>query len=830
MPHAWRAAFITLPRRTDEDAAAPAPYLRTEFTVDGGLRRATLRITALGLIEAYLNGARVGDEVLAPGWTSYQHRLVVSSHDVTDLVAEGGNALGAVLGAGWAVGRLTWEAERRAVWADRPAGFLQLDLDYGDRVETIGSDASWRAATGAVLRDGIYDGEAYDARLEPVGWAEPGFDDAGWSVAEVVQRDLGPLIEPAAPPIRRIDELPVREVITTPAGRTVVDFGQNLAGWVRLTVDGPAGTTVTLRFAEALVAGEADFRSNRTALATDEYTLRGGGPRTWEPRFTFHGFRYVQVEGWPGPLDPSALTAVVVHSDIRRTGWFETSDELVNQLHRNVVWSMRGNFVGIPTDSPQRDERLGWTGDINVFGATAAFLYDVRGVLGSWLADLAAEQREKGRVPYFVPDPRGRADPTTALWGDVAVNLPWTLYEAYGDRDLLARQYPSMTAFVDGVQPLLDADGLWTTGFQFGDWLAPDAPPTNPTGGATNAYLVATAFLCRTTSQLARAAEVLGRDADAARYRALHARVRAAFRHEWVSPAGRLVNETATAYALAICFDILDTAQLPRAGRRLAELVAHAGFRVSTGFAGTPFVLHALSRTGNVRAAYRLLLQTGCPSFLYPVTMGATTVWERWDAIQPDGTPNEAVSASLNHYALGAVADWLHRVVGGLSPVEPGYRRMRVAPRPGGGLTRAAVTHDTPWGRARVGWRRAPHDRMIVEVSIPPGTSAQVVLPEHPAGLTEDVAAGSHRWEYAVAAPTRGTYTLDTPVATLADDPTAWSAIDAVLRKYVPGYSAAETSGGESSQLTLRALLQFFCPPGLEDDLVAALASSAGDH
>ncbi|ADP83632.1 alpha-L-rhamnosidase [Pseudofrankia inefficax] len=826
MSHPWRAAFITPSVRTGGEGSVRAPYLRREFTVGAGLRRATLSVSALGLIEAYLNGTRVGDEVLTPGWTSYQHRLVVSSHDVTDLMTAGGNALGAVLGEGWAVGRLTWEADCRAVWADRPAAFLQLDLDYGDRIETLGTDGSWRASTGAGLTDGIYDGESYDARLEPTGWAEPGFDDAAWSAVEVVQRDLDTLVAPMAPPIRRIEELPAREIITTPSGRTVVDFGQNLAGWVRLTVSGTAGTTITLRYAETLVAGEADFRTNRTALATDRYTLRGDGPETWEPRFTFHGFRYVQVEDWPGPLDRDALTAVVVHSDLRRTGWFETSDELVNQWHRNVVWSMRDNFVGLPTDSPQRDERLGWTGDINVFGQTAAFLYDVTGVLGSWLADLAAEQREKGGVPFFVPDPRGRADPTTALWGDVAVSLPWTLYEEYGDRDVLARQYPSMTAFVDGVERLLDDSGLWNSGFQFGDWLAPDAPTTNPSGGGTDARLIATAAFCRTTRQLERTAEVLGHDADAARYRALHERVRAAFHHEWVSPAGRLANETVTAYALAICFDIFDPAQLPRAGRRLADLVAAAGYRISTGFAGTPFVAHALSRTGSLRTAYRLMLQTERPSFLYPVTMGATTVWERWDAILPDGTLTETAASSLNHYALGAAADWLHRVVGGLSPAEPGYRRVRVAPAPGGGLTHATLTHDTRWGRMRVGWRRGAEGRMTVEVSLPPGTSAQVILPEHPENLTDDVGAGSHRWEYDIPVPTRGAYTLDTPVSTLADDPAVWSAVDAVLRKRVPGYTGSEPGDGEPSLPTLRALLNFYSPPGLEQDLVDALSGT----
>ncbi|OHV27093.1 alpha-L-rhamnosidase [Parafrankia soli] len=825
MPPRWNAAFIAAPSDPGGRDPVPAPYLRREFTVGAGLRSATLHVTAVGLIEAHLNGAPVGDEVLAPGWTSYRHRLVVSSHEVTGLVVEGVNALVAVLGEGWAVGRLTWEEGKRAVWADRPAGFLQLDLDYGDRVEVIASGADWRAGTGATLADSIYDGETHDARREPVGWAEPGFDDAEWSPVEVVPRDLNTLIAPSAPPIRRVQELPAVDILTTPAGRTVVDFGQNLSGWVRLTVRGAAGTTIVLRHTETLIDGEADFRPNRTALATDRYILRGGGPETWEPRFTFHGFRYVEVEGWPGRLDTEAMTAVVVHSDMRRTGWFETSDELVNQLHRNVVWSMRGNFVGVPTDCPQRDERLGWTGDINAFGLTAAFLYDVRGVLGSWLTDLAAEQREQGHVPLVVPDVGAMPITTpTALWGDVAVSLPWTLYQQYGDRELLAAQYESMTAFIDSVERLLDERGLWNSGFQFGDWLDPDAPPKNPAGGKTDAYLVASAYLCHTTHQLARTAEVLGHADDAARYTALHQRVRAAFRDEWVTPSGLVANDTATAYALAICFDILDPAQQARAGRRLAELVDKAGHRISTGFAGTPLVAYALSRTDQLDTAYRLLLQTECPSFLYPVTRGATTIWERWDAIRPDGTLHDTGMTSLNHYALGAIADWLHRVVGGLEPVEPGYRRMRIAPRPGGGLTHARLTHDTPYGRVRVAWRQEPDSRVAIDVDVPPGATADVVLPGHPDDLIVQAGPGSHRWEYDVPTPERPIHTLDTPLKELFRDSALWAALQPVLRRHLPQFADAD-SGTEPSLPSLRVLLGYFPAqaPALEADLLAVL-------
>jgi alpha-L-rhamnosidase len=738
---AWQADFVTAPFGDWTQPGQPALYFRREFTVEARLRRATLRVTVLGIVEAWLNGSRVGDEVLAPGWTSYRHRLAVSSHDVTDLVVPGANALGAIVGEGWAVGRLGYRNQRNH-YADRPALFCQLELDYDHRTELIATSPSFLVATGAVLTGSLYDGETYDARLEPRGWDQPGFDDSSWSPADRFDWDLATLVPASAPPIRRIEELAPVATTSSRNGRTIVDFGQNISGWVRLRITGDAGQSVTLRHAEVLTDGELEIRTLRTADATDRYILRGGGTQTWEPRFTFHGFRYVEIDG---EVVPDDVKAVVVHSDMSRTGWFDTSHSLLNRLHANVVWSMRGNFVGLPMDCPQRDERLGWTGDINAFVPTACFLYDVRGVLGSWLADLAAEQRDKGYVPFVVPDVRSKPSPPAALWSDVAVSLPWALYREYGDPDILGRAYDSMIAFLRGVEPLLDEDGLWSSGFQYGDWLDPDAPPDNPADGKTDRHLVASAFLCKTTREMAAAAVVLGQEEDAAHFSRLSERVRAAFRHAYVAPSGRIVNESATAYALAICFDILGGEQRTRAGDQLARLVAQAGHRISTGFAGTPYVADALSSTGHLDEAYRLLLETGCPSFLYPVTMGATTIWERWDAIRPDGTLNPSGMTSLNHYALGAVADWLHRVVGGLEPIEPGYRTMRIAPQPGGGLSHASVSHDTVHGRVSVAWR-ITGSRLRLNLAIPAGTAATVALPL--TGRVEQVSGGAHAWEY----------------------------------------------------------------------------------
>lgn len=818
------ASFIAAPP-TDEDVA---PYFRRDFTVQEGLQSATLSVTALGIVEPYVNGTRIGDEVLAPGWTSYRHRVMVSTFDVTDELRPGANAMGAIVGEGWAVGRLGWEWQRQ-LYAEQPALYVQLELDYGDRVEVLGTDERFRVGTGAVRANSVYDGETYDARLEPLGWSEAGFDDSSWAAATTYEWDQDTLQNPTAPPIRRIEELTPVAIGTSPSGKTIVDFGQNISGWVRITLTGDAGRQVTIRHAEILTPdGELETETNRTAEATDRYTLRGSGEETWEPRFTFHGFRYAELDGWPGEVTTNAVTAVVVHSDMRRAGWFETSHPLINQLHSNVVWSMRDNFVGVPTDCPQRDERLGWTGDINAFAPTASYLYDVRGVLGSWLQDLAAEQAEKGFVPWVVPDALAQPSTPTALWSDVAVSLPWQLYQEYGDQDILRDSYDSMTTFIRQVAALLDDAGLWSTGFQFGDWLDPDAPANNPAAAKTDRHLVASAFLCKTTREMAATADLLAYSEDAEEFAALANHVHTAFRREYVTASGRLVTESATAYALAITLDLLDDDQLSKAGDRLAEIVANRGYRISTGFAGTPLVTDALSRTGHIDTAYRLLLEEECPSFLYPVTMGATTIWERWDSVLPDGTVNATGMTSLNHYALGAVADWLHRVVGGLERADVGYRSIRIAPRPGGGLTHARAIHDTVRGRIEVSWK-IDAGEILINAVIPEGVDAEVV-PPFSAGDAFTAGAGEHAWKYPVPAGygAVAALTMDSPIRELAKDAVVWEAVSGVLQRYFPGLPL-DANAPQAAALSLNVVLQHV--PGvseeLESDLKSALSATA---
>jgi alpha-L-rhamnosidase len=672
---------------------------------------------------------------------------------VTDLVRPGDNVVGVVLADGWWRGFLTWDM-RRNVYGDRLGLLAQLEVTWTDgTVTTVRTDQDWRATTrGPVRSADLYQGEDHDARRRLDGWSSPGYDDADWAPAVDFQPKVGALVAPTGPPVRRTEVLPVADVLSTPSGRTVLDFGQNLVGWVRFTVSGAAGTTVTLRHAEVLEDGELGTRPLRNATATDRYTLRGEGPETWEPTFTFHGFRYVDVDGWPeAELDPSAFAAVVVHTDLERTGTFWCSDERLNRLHANVVWSMRGNVVGVPTDCPQRDERLGWTGDLQVFGPTASYLYDVGGFLRDWLADLAAEQRADGMVPMVVPDVTPWST-GTAAWGDVATFLPWTLYQHTGDEALLARQFPSMAAWVDWVAGRAGERRLWLRGFQFGDWVDPDAPPDEPGRAKTAAHLVATAYFARSAQIVSDAAAVIGRDDEAVAYGQLAAEVRQAFRAEYVTPNGRLASDTVTAYALAIAFDLLDDPDHRARATRLMRFLARANrYRISTGFVGTPLVLPALTAGGDVETAYRLLTETSCPSWLYPVTMGATTIWERWDSLLPDGSVNPGEMTSFNHDALGSVAAWMHEVIGGLAAAAPGYAHLRVAPVPGGGVTAATATLLTPYGRASCHWE-VEATTLTLEVVVPPNASATVVRPG--IGDEMDVAAGHHRWQYAVAPDT----------------------------------------------------------------------------
>ncbi|MBF8192591.1 glycoside hydrolase family 78 protein [Nonomuraea sp. K274] len=747
-PADWQASAAAPPRDLLADPDGPALLLRCTFTLRGPIAQARLYVSAHGTYEIELNGRVVGDDVLAPGWSSYHHRLRYRTHDVTALLADGGNAIGATLADGWYRGRVGFRGGRSAIYGDRTALIAQLEITYADgTTDTIVTDGAWRCSMGPVTAASLYDGEKHDARLLPAGWSEADFDDHAWLPADALPHDPALLVAPTGPPVRRTETLRPVEVLTGPSGETVLDFGQNIAGRLRIRVQGPAGHTVTLRHAEVLENGALSLRPLRHAAALDEYTLRGDDePETFEPRFTTHGFRYAQIDDWPGELNPDHVLAIVCHTDMRPISEFNCSNPLLNRLHDNVRWSMRGNYVDLPTDCPQRDERLGWTGDIQVFAPTAAFLYDCAGPLASWLADLSAEQSEHGTVPVFVPwislETASDAVPAAA-WGDAAVVVPWTIYQRTGDLDLLRAQYGSMSSWVNHIAHLAGETLLWDTGFQYGDWLDPTAPPGNPFEAQTDTGLVATAYLAYSAGIVAETAGLLGHADDAARYRHLADQVRGAFDTAYATHDGKVTSDSQTAYALALRFGLLQgTQRRVRAGERLTQLVRENGHRIGTGFVGTPLICDALTDVGAIDDAYRLLLQTECPSWLYPVTMGATTIWERWDSLLPDGSVNPGEMTSFNHYALGAVADWMHRTVAGLAPAAPGYRRLLVRPRPGGGLTHACASLATPYGRAEVSWTR-DGEQLALVVVVPPNTTAAVHLPSDPDNAIE-ADAGRH--------------------------------------------------------------------------------------
>jgi alpha-L-rhamnosidase len=755
-PGDWTVRAITPAWDENPDSDRRPPLLRRAFTLPRPVASARLYVTGHGLYEMEVNGTRIGDHAFSPGWTSYNSRLRYYTYDVTGHLAEGDNAIGAWLADGWYRGRIGFDGGNRNLYGNKVALLAQLQVTHDDgSVTVVGTDTSWRAGFGPILFSGLYEGETYDARKMPAGWSGPGFDDAHWSPVIEVPRDPATLTAPEGPPVRCTGEIRPVTVTTSPSGKLILDFGQNLVGRLQITVNGTAGSTVTLRHAEVLQDGELCTRPLRLAHSTDTYTLAGGPEETWEPRFTLHGFRYAEISGWTGGDVKENVVARVYHTDMERTGWFECSNQDLNRLHDNVLWSMKGNFVDIPTDCPQRDERLGWTGDLQVFAPTASFLYDCSGMLSSWLKDLAAEQYPDGTVPWYIPTiPGGKfwtPSRPGAVWGDAAVLTPWTLYERFNDPEILATQYDSAKAWVDLVDSLAGESHLWNQSFQLGDWLDPTAPPERPMQAMTDPHLVATAYFAWSTRHLAQAAAVLGKEDDELHYLELSRAVTEAFIREYVHPDGRMASDAQTAYALAIAFDLLpDTASRSGAGHRLAQLVRDGRNRIGTGFAGTPVVCDALTAAGEVDTAYDLLLATECPSWLYAVRQGGTTIWERWDSMLPDGTVNPGNMTSFNHYALGAVADWMHRTVAGMAPLEPGYRRILFRPQPGGGLAHASARHETPYGTASVSWHSTEAGYEYT-ITVPTGTRATVELPGQE---ILEVTSGTHTYVIEKVSPT----------------------------------------------------------------------------
>jgi len=719
------------------DGHAGAPLLRVTFELDQPVQavaRAELHATALGVFEAQLNGAPVSEEVLSPGWSSYEWRLRYRSYDVTALLADR-SVLGFALGNGWAGGRLAFTG-RSHFYTDEPAVIATLVVSYTDgSTQVVNTDESWQSAASTTTANDLYDGQSIDARIPTEGWSTPTpSPEISWGGVHVLEFDQSRLTAPIGPPVVRHESLSPQRVWQSPSRRTLVDFGQNLVGWVRLRHRGAPGDTITVKHAEVLENDELGTRPLRSAKATDTF-ICSGRDDVFEPTFTFHGFRYVELDGLD-TVAPGSLEAVVVHSDLERTGYFECSDELLNQLHRNVVWGQRGNFVDVPTDCPQRDERLGWTGDLAAFASTAVFNYDVETFLRDWLADVAVEQSHgDGVIPFVVPDvlkldePRKeRPNESTCLWSDAGCWVPWAVWTGYGDETVLRESLPIMAGHLRRVRGLLSPTGVWDTGFQFGDWLDPTAPPDDPFKAKADVGVVATACAYRSARIGADSAAVLGESVLEQEFSTMAAGLRQAFNEQYVD-GGIITSDCPTVYSLAIVFGLLDPDDLQVAGERLAALARENGYHVATGFAGTPFVCDALVLTGHLDEAYGLLTEKTCPSWLYPVTMGATTIWERWDSMLPDGSINPGQMTSFNHYAFGAIADFLHRVVGGLAPAEPGYRRVLIAPRPGGGLTWARTSLLSRQGPIAVAWEIVD-GQLQVDIDLPEGVTGTFSAPD----------------------------------------------------------------------------------------------------
>lgn len=728
----WKASFITSTLPEDTSKSMPSPMLRKKFTLKGTIRRARLYISSLGLYEAHLNGKRVGDELFTPGWTSYNNRLQYQTYDVSNLLTSGENAAGVMLGDGWYRGFLAWNNNRNS-YGKQLGLIFQLEVEYTNgKIERILSDDTWKASTGPVLRSDIYNGELYDARLEKAAWTTAGYNDSEWKPVKILSPVTSKLLAPAGPPVRRIEEIKPLKILTTPKGLTVFDMGQNMVGWVRLKVKGPAGTVVKIRHAEVLDKEGNFYTDNlRAAEQLNTYILKGAGDEIYEPHFTFQGFRYVSIEGFPGTPGTDAVTGIVIHSDMKPTGSFSCSHPLLNQLQHNIQWGQKGNFLDVPTDCPQRDERLGWTGDAQAFAPTAAYNMHVAGFFTKWLGDVALDQNPDGRVPFVVPNVLGPNSAGSTGWADAATIIPWVIYQVYGDKRILERQYASMKNWVEFMRSAAGEDEVWDTGFHFGDWLF-YRPGDDNDGRSAVTYkpLIQQAFFAYSTDILAKTARILDNKVDAAIYDKLHQDVVAAFQKEYVTPGGRLVSGTQTAYVLALAFDLLPESQRSTVVRQLVENIKSYDNHLTTGFLGTPFLCHVLSRFGEWDMAYTLLLQESYPSWLYPVTQGATTIWERWDGQKPDGTFQNVGMNSFNHYAYGAIGDWMYRNIGGIQydPARPGYKHCLIAPHPGGNLSSAKASFESQYGTITSDWKIS-EGSLTLTLDIPANTYATITLP-----------------------------------------------------------------------------------------------------
>lgn len=767
----WQAQWIGTNLSGGVRSMIPVPYLRKAFALDQAITSARLSITALGVFECSINGQPVGVDIFAPGWTDYTHRVQYLTYDVTDLLQSGENTIGAILGDGWAVGYIGWLGRQNYV--DRPQLLAQLEITLSNgTTKTILSDGSWQYQFGAITHSDFIMGEAYDARKELVCWNTPDADTSNWMSVETFSHPDMTLMAQTGPTVQAIQELaPIADPIDRGGmgrKRWLFDVGQNMVGRLRFKGTAPAGTTIIFRFAEILDEDGAPYITNlRSAHATDYYTFKGDGQEMWESKFTFHGFRYVEIEGYQGDVSRDTITGIVLHSAMEQTGTFECSDPLLNQLQSNILWGQKGNFLDLPTDCPQRDERLGWAGDIQVFAETAAFNMDIAGFMTRWAINVRDAQNADGSVPAVVPYATDVPADGGPAWADAVIICPWTIYIHYGDQRILEENYESMARFMDFlvenspgcIRCAPDFEG-WPG---FGDWLSINA--------STPRDLIGTAFLAYDASLMAKIASILDKPDDAERYQQLFEDTKQAFLNRYLvgspvplvhytaSPERREMDEadrlsrgnlqavdygeitsqvfntelftpTQTAYVLALHFDLLPDELRSIAADELVADIERRGVHLSTGFVGSPYLNHVLSQNGRLDTAYHLLNQKTWPSWLYAVTQGATTIWERWDGWTEDNGFQTPEMNSFNHYAYGAIGAWMYTTIAGINsdPSQPGYKHIILNPQPDGGLDYAHATLDTLYGEIVSDWK-LDDETFTYRIVVPPNTTASVNLP-----------------------------------------------------------------------------------------------------
>jgi alpha-L-rhamnosidase len=705
----------------------PPPYLRKAFSTDKSIKRAVVYASALGLYELHINGKRVGQDYFTPGWTDYPTRVYYQTYDVTDLVKKGSNAIGAILADGWYAGYIGF-GKKREHYGREPRLLVQLEIEYADgSKQTVVTDRSWKATYGPHFEADFLMGETYDARKDMCGWDAAGFDDSSWNKVAVSEKVDGKVQSYPGVTVQKIMEIKPKKLTEPKKGAYVFDMGQNFAGWVRLNVKGKAGTKVVLRFAEMLNPDGTVYTKNlREARCTDTYILKGKGQEIWEPRFTFHGFRYVEITGYPGKPGLDAVTGVVVHSKAPMAGAFECSNPMVNQLWHNIVWSQRGNFIEVPTDCPQRDERLGWTGDAQIFIRTATYNMDVAAFFTKWLMDLDDAQTPEGAFPDVAPHKVAMGSGVPA-WGDAGVICPWTIYQVYDDTRAIEKHYESMKKWIAYLKK--NSKDLLRPAYGYGDWVS--------IGSNTPKDVIATAYFAYSTRLVSKMAAALGKTEDAREYEALFEQIKDAFNKAYVTDDARIKGETQTCYLLGLYFDLLPQDKREPATQHLMTDLKKRNWHLSTGFVGLSYLLPTLTETGHLDTAYRLLTQDTFPSWGYSIKNGATTIWERWDGWTEEKGFQDPGMNSFNHYAFGSVGRWLFGTMAGIDTDGPGYKRITIHPRPGGGFTFAKASYKSIHGKIVSDWKITDH-KFELDVTIPANTTATVYVPAKDAdGVTE---------------------------------------------------------------------------------------------